>query len=199
MSHALSLLRSGIALVLLFTFLLGGVYPLLVMAVSQMLFHHKANGSLIEHDGKVMGSTLLGQHFEEPHYFWGRLSATQPAYNPSASAGSNLSPANPRAVEAANLRVAALQEADPAHREMIPVELVTASASGLDPHISIRAAMYQLPRVARARGMNPQELREMMEEHISTPIFGFLGESYVNFVTLNHALDMKERGEAAEK
>lgn len=182
-------LRPAISLLLILTFLLGGAYPLAVTAVAQILFHHKANGSLIEKDGKVIGSALLGQQFTDSKYFWGRLSATTPPYNAAASAASNLSPANPELLKAVNGRIAALHKADPGNQALIPVDLVTSSASGLDPDISLDAAYYQLARVAKARGMKEDAVKALVERHIHKPLFGLLGEPYVNAVELNLALD----------
>ncbi|MDE3016685.1 MAG: potassium-transporting ATPase subunit KdpC [Pseudomonadota bacterium] len=182
-------MRASFGLVLLMTLLLGGAYPLAVMGVARALFHHKANGSLIEKDGKVVGSELLGQQFDSPKYFWGRLSATTPPYNAAASGGSNFSPANPALLAAANARLKALQQADPGQRARVPVDLVTASGSGIDPHISLKAAQYQLPRVARARRMKEEDVRAIMEKYVERPGFGLIGAPYVNVVRLNLALD----------
>lgn len=178
-------------MVFAFTLLLGLLYPLLVMALSQTLFHHKANGSLIGREETVMGSALLGQSFEQPKYFWGRLSATLPPYNATASAASNMSPANAKLLKAVNARIAALQKADPKNKAKIPVELVTASGSGLDPHISVKAAEYQLRRVATYRNMKDKDVRELLEFYTQDNAFGLLGEPYVNVVQLNMALDKK--------
>jgi K+-transporting ATPase ATPase C chain len=181
--------RPSFALLLLMTLLLGIVYPLAVTVVGQSLFNHRAGGSLIERGGKVMGSSLLGQSFESPKYFWGRLSATTPPYNPAASGGSNLSPNNPKLMDAVNARVEALHDADPANRDPIPVELVTASASGLDPHIGLAAVEYQLPRVAGARNKRTEDIQAIVEKYTETPGFGLFGEPYVNVLKLNMALD----------
>lgn len=189
MKQALRAIRSSFLLLALFSVLLGGVYPLMVTALAQIAFHHKANGSLIEGGEKIIGSRLLGQEFSEAKYFWGRLSATTPAYNAAASSGSNLSPANPKLLEAVNARLAALKKADPRNKLPVPVDLVTASGSGLDPHISVEAARYQLPRVARARHLSEQKIAALIEEHTSDADFGVLGAPYVNVLTLNHALD----------
>lgn len=188
MNHLLATLRSAAALLVIFTLLLGGVYPLLVISVAQIMFHAKANGSLIERDHKIVGSALLGQNFDSPRYFWGRPSATTPPYNPASSAGSNLSIGNPKLAELAAARAGELQKMAPADKNRIPVELVSASASGLDPHITVAAVMYQLPRVAKARGMSEQALRDAVEPYIEQPL-EFMGEAYVNFVRLNLALD----------
>lgn len=185
-------LRAAFSLLLLMTLLLGAVYPLAVTAVSQLLFAQRAHGSLIERGGKVVGSALLGQEFTEEKYFWGRLSATTPPYNAGASGGSNLSPANPKLLDAANVRIAALQQADPQNTSLIPVDLVTASASGLDPHISVAALEYQVSRVAKVRGMKPGDVRALVEKNTENPGFGLLGEPYVNVLRINLALDEKK-------
>jgi K+-transporting ATPase ATPase C chain len=181
--------RIALVLSLLLSFLVGFVYPLLVMGVAQVFFPHHANGSLIERNGKVIGSSLLGQEFSDPQYFWGRLSATTPPYNAAASGASNFSPANPKLLEAVNARVAALKQADPQNKARIPVDLVTASGSGLDPHISIAAAEYQAGRVARTRGMKEEIVKALIKKHTETAGFGLLGDAYVNVVNLNLALD----------
>jgi K+-transporting ATPase ATPase C chain len=195
----MSSLRSSFLLMLVLTVLLGVAYPLSVFAVAQTLFNHRANGSLIERGGKVMGSSLLGQSFESPSYFWGRLSATTPAYNPSASAGSNLSPGNPKLPDAVNARVAALHKADPENKALIPVDLVTASASGLDPHISVASARYQLHRVAKARGMQESAIQALLEKSMESPVFGLLQDPYVNIIKLNMWLDEATKESSKEK
>jgi len=189
MKRFIATLRSAIVMVLIMTLLLGGIYPLAVMVLSQTLFNHRAHGSLLERGDKVVASSLLGQHFENPKYFWGRLSATTPPYNAAASTGSNLSPANPKLLGAANVRIAALQKSGLHPKKPIPVDLITASASGLDPHISLAAALYQLPRVAKMRDMNESEVKAMVEKHKEVPLFGLVGRPYVNVVRLNMALD----------
>jgi K+-transporting ATPase ATPase C chain len=150
----------------------------------------KANGSLIVKDGKPVGSSLIGQSFSDPKYFWSRPSATGPTpYNASASSGSNLGPTNPALIDAVKARVQALRDADPGNRQPVPVDLVTASASGLDPHISPAAAEYQLARVARVRNLNPVAVRKLVAEHTEGRQFGILGEPRVNVLELNLALD----------
>ncbi len=181
-------LRAAVTLVGFFTLLLGLVYPLVVTAFAQLLFQEKANGSLIERGGRVVGSSLLGQQFSSPRYFWSRPSATTPPYNAAASGGSNLAVTNPAFYEAIEARVVALQKADPQNTALIPVDLVTASASGLDPHISLPAADYQVSRVARARRMDETVVRSLIAEFTLTPAFG---EPYVNVLELNLALDKK--------
>lgn len=189
MKTVLSGLRASFILLVLFTLLLGIAYPLLVTAIAQITFYHKANGSLIEQDGQTIGSELLGQSFSESRYFWGRLSAN--GYNAASSGGSNLSPANPALAKAVSERVAALQKADPKNKSKIPVDLVTASASGLDPHISTASALYQVPRVARARKLTESELIDLVFKHAHAPVLGFLGEPRVNVLEVNLALDKK--------
>jgi K+-transporting ATPase ATPase C chain len=183
-------IRPAIVSFLLLTLLTGIAYPLLVTGVSQVLMPDKANGSMIVKDGKPVGSSLIGQSFSGPKYFWSRPSATSPMpNNPSASGGSNLGPTNPALMEAVKGRVQALRDADPGNQLLIPVDLVTASASGLDPHISPAAAEYQLARVARVRNLNPDAVRKLMAEHTERRQFGILGEPRVNVLKLNLALD----------
>ncbi len=182
-------IRSAVMLLVMMTVLAGGVYPLLVWGVAQVAFGHRADGSLIESAGDVAGSELLGQEFTQPRYFWGRLSAN--AYDAAASAGSNLSPANPVLMEKVNARVTALHKAHPKNKAPVPVDLVTASASGLDPHISVAAVEYQIPRVAKARNRKDADIRALVEPLIETPVFGLGGEAYVNVLRLNMALDAK--------
>jgi K+-transporting ATPase ATPase C chain len=183
-------LRIAIIALVLFTVLTGLAYPLVVTGIAQIVFAHKANGSLIEKNGKVIGSELIGQPFESPKYFWGRLSATGPyAYNGGASTGSNYGPLNPALLDAAKKRVHELTAADSLNRQPIPVDLVTASSSGLDPHISVAAAYYQLPRVAHARGLREEQIRSLVEQNTRGRQLGFLGEPRVNVLDLNLALD----------
>lgn len=182
-------IRPALVLLALFTLVLGGLYPLVVTLLAQGVFPHAADGSIIEKNGKVMGSALIGRQFTSPKYFWGRPSATTPPYHAGGSQASNVSPFSPAHRKAVEERIAALKAADPANRRSIPVELVTASASGLDPHISPAAAEYQLARVARARGMREDALRRLVAKHTAKPQFGMLGEAGVNVLTLNLALD----------
>ncbi len=183
--------RAAFVAVVLFTLILGVVYPLAVTGVAQVLFPRQANGSLIKEDDKVVGSSLIGQAFEDPKYFWGRPSATNPGppYDASSSTGSNLGPTNPDLAKAIQERVSALKEADPDNTAPIPVDLVTASGSGLDPHISIAAAEYQSGRVARIRGLPLERVRKLIAEHTEQRTFGLLGEPRVNVLELNRALD----------
>jgi K+-transporting ATPase ATPase C chain len=185
----LACMRPACVLLAVFTLLLGFAYPALVAGFAQALFPHEASGSLVERDGKIVGSTQLAQHFEGKRYFWPRPSATTPPYNAAGSGGSNLSPANPKLVEAVKTRIERLQKADPEHIDNIPVELLTASASGLDPHISPDAAYYQMRRIASARKMTPEEVRALVDAHIEAPQLGVLGKPRVNVLKLNMALD----------
>lgn len=187
-------LKPALVMLLVLTLLTGAAYPALVTGIGQLLFGSETNGSLIEKDGKVVGSALIGQPFSDPKYFWGRPSATAPVpYNAGASSGSNQGPVNPALEEAVQARVAALKAADPSQTAPIPVDLVTASASGLDPHISPAAALWQVQRVARLRGLAPDALRRLVEAHTEGRQFGFLGEPRVNVLTLNLALDKARR------
>ena len=183
-------LRPAVVSFLLLTLLTGIAYPLLVTGISQGLMSAKAGGSMIMKDGKPAGSELIGQSFSDPKYFWSRPSATGPMpNNATASGGSNLGPTNPALMDAIKARVQALRDADPGNLQQVPVDLVTASASGLDPHISPAAAQYQLARVARVRNLNPDILRKLLDEHTEERQFGILGEPRVNVLELNLALD----------
>jgi potassium-transporting ATPase KdpC subunit len=183
-------LRPAAISFLLLSLLTGIVYPLLVTGISQLTMPGKANGSLIVREGKPVGSELIGQSFSDPKYFWGRLSATGPMpYNASNSGGSNLGPTNPALMDAVKGRVQALRDADPGNTQPVPVDLVTASASGLDPHISPAAAEYQLARVARVRMIKPDIVRKLVAEHTEDRQLGILGEPRVNVLELNLALD----------
>jgi K+-transporting ATPase ATPase C chain len=183
-------LRPALTSLLLFTLVTGVGYPLLVTGIAQAVFPSRANGSLIVKDGKVVGSALIGQPFDDPKYFWGRPSATSPfGYNAAASSGSNMSPTNPALVSAVQGRVDALRAADPANTAPVPVDLVTASSSGLDPHISPAAALYQVSRVARERKLSPDAVRALVEGHVEGCFLGLLGEPRVNVLALNLALD----------
>jgi len=186
-------LRPAILSLLLFTVITGLIYPLLVTGLAQVVFPFQANGSVIAMNGQPIGSALIGQPFDDPAYFWGRPSATGPfPYNAATSAGSNLGPTNPVLIEAVAARVAALRAADPDNQAPIPVDLVTASGSGLDPHISVAAARYQVSRVAAARGISEADLLALVAEHTEGRQFGFLGEPRVNVLQLNLALDGAE-------
>jgi K+-transporting ATPase ATPase C chain len=180
-------LRYAIGFVVLLTVLTGVIYPLAVTGIAQALFRHQANGSLISDNGETVGSELIGQPFSDPRYFWGRLSAT--GYDAADSSGSNYGPTNPALLEAIQARIDALKAVDPDNQEPIPVDLVTSSGSGLDPHISIAAAQYQVPRVARYRGLSEDEVSALVDRFTEGRQFGILGEPRVNVLKLNLALD----------
>jgi len=185
-----SQLRPALMLFLLLTILTGGIYPLIVTSLGAALFRDQASGSLIVKDGKLIGSRLIGQDFADPGYFWGRPSATSPMpYNPLASSGSNQGPLNPALVDAVRSRIASLRASDPDNTAAVPVDLVTASGSGLDPHISIAAANYQVARIARLRGLQLQQVSGLVAGHAQRRTLGVLGEPYVNVLELNLALD----------
>ncbi len=176
------------------TLLTGVLYPFVVTGIAQIAFPNAANGSLIVADGKIVGSSLIGQPFDDPKYFWSRPSATSPQpYNGAASSGSNQGPRNPALADAVKDRIKALRDADPGNTAPVPVDLVTASGSGLDPHISIAAAAYQLPRVAKARGLAPEKVRALLDASTDGRTFGLLGEPRVNVLDLNRALDRAAR------
>lgn len=187
----MSQLRPALVLLLLLTMLTGVVYPLAVTGIAQVAFPRQAGGSLVHGaSGQVIGSALIGQPFADPRYFWSRLSATGPfAFNSAASSGSNLGPLNPTLVENAQGRIDALRAADPDNRRPIPVDLVTASGSGLDPHVSPAAAQWQVPRVARARGLGIAAVEALVARHTEGRQWGFLGEARVNVLGLNLDLD----------
>ena len=185
-----NILRPALVLFFVLTLLTGIAYPLLVTGVAQTLFASQAGGSLILRDGKPVGSRLIGQTFSEPQHFWGRPSATSPMpYNATASSGSNLGPLNPALTDAVKARIEALRAADPGNTAPVPVDLVTASASGLDPHISPAAARYQVARVAKARGLVARQVMALVDLQTENPLFGFLGERQVNVLQLNLALE----------
>ena len=168
----------------------GLLYPGVITAISKAVFPHQASGSLIEKDGKTVGSELIGQPFSDPKYFWGRLSATAPMpYNAAASVGSNLGPTNPALTDAARARIDVLHAADPDNQAPVPVDLVTASGSGLDPHISPAAAEYQAARVARARGIPIEQVKQLIAANTETPLLPVLGDPGVNVLKLNLGLD----------
>ncbi|MCK6561614.1 potassium-transporting ATPase subunit KdpC [candidate division KSB1 bacterium] len=183
------LIKTSLLILLTLTLITGVAYPLLVTGIAQLIFPQQANGSLLYEDGKLVGSELIGQPFDDPKYFWSRPSATGPfAYNAAASAGSNLGPTNEALLQAVAARVQALQQADSSNTQPIPVDLVTASGSGLDPHISPTAAYYQVSRVAHARHLDENFVRQLVEKHIKGRQLGFLGEPRVNVLRLNLAL-----------
>ncbi len=183
-------LRPALVIFFLLTALLGIVYPLVITGIAQLAFPVQANGNLIEHDGRIAGSSLIGQPFSSPRYFWGRPSATSPVpYSAASSSGSNLGPSNPALSDIVRARADALHAADPGNTRPIPVDLITASASGLDPDISPAAAYYQVPRVARERNLSEEEVRALVAEHTEPRQFWIFGEPRVNVLSLNLALD----------
>lgn len=187
-------LRPALTLFVALSLVTGLAYPLAVTAIAQLAWPKAANGSLITRDGQAVGSALIGQAFRDPRHFWGRPSATAPMpYNAANSAGSNLGPLNPALAEAVRERIAALRAADPGNTAPVPVDLVTASASGLDPHISRAAADYQVARVARLRGLAPARVQALVEQHTERPLLGFIGEPRVAVLPLNLALDEPAR------
>lgn len=192
-----TLLRPALVLLAVLSLITGLVYPLAVTGVAQIAMPESANGSLITQDGKPVGSALIGQAFSDPGHFWSRPSATSPMpYNASGSSGSNLGPMHPALKEAVQARVAALRAADPDNTAPVPVDLVTASTSGLDPHISRAAADYQVARVARVRGLPEVRVRELVELHTERPLLGFIGEARVHVLHLNLALAAQAGGTA---
>jgi len=186
----LLLLRRSVVSLLLMVVITGVAYPFAVTALGRVVFPHRSQGSLIVRDGAIVGSELIGQSFEDPKHFWPRPSATSPVpYRAGASSGSNLGPSNPKLVQAVQERVVRLKAADPNNRLLIPADLVTASASGLEPYISPAAAQYQAPRVARARGLPVEQVRQLVRANTWGRQWGFLGQPRTNVVTLNLALD----------
>ena len=183
-------LKSAVMMLLAMTVVTGVAYPLVVTAIAQIAFPSQANGSLITKGSTLVGSSLIGQPFSSDKYFWSRNSATSPmAYNGASSSGSNLGPLNPALNDAVTGRVTALVDADPEHRKPVPVDLVTSSGSGLDPHITLAGARYQVPRVAQARGLDPKVVLRLVDDHSEGRQLGFLGEPRVNVLELNLALD----------
>ncbi len=190
----LAQIRPAIVSFILLTALTGILYPLLVTGIAQVVFHKQAEGSLIvSGDGKILGSSLIGQNFDDPKYFWGRISATSPVYNASASSGSNLGPSNPALLDEVRARISALKAADPNNNDPIPVDLVTSSGSGLDPHISQAAANYQLARVARVRGLITDVVKQIVDQNTQGRFLGLLGEPVVNVLQVNLALDQYKK------
>lgn len=185
-----SAMRPAFASLAFFTILTGVAYPAFITTAAQLAFPREANGSLVERDGQKVGSALLGQPFSDPRHFWSRASATSPMpYNAAASSGSNLAPTNPALKEQVQARRDALRQADPGNVAPVPVDLVTTSASGLDPHISRAAADYQVARVARVNGLPVETVRALVEQHTERPLAGVIGEARVNVLMLNLALD----------
>ena len=190
LSTLTSQLRPAVSVFALLTVVTGLAYPYAMNGLAQATFPAEAAGSLIVRDGKLVGSSLVGQNFTDPGHFWGRPSATGPQpYNGAASGGSNQGPLNPALADAVKARIEALRVADPDNTAPVPVDLVTASGSGLDPHLSPAAAEYQIARVARARGLDPEDVRALVAQHRSEPQFGLFGDARVNVLTLNLALD----------
>lgn len=190
--NVMNVMRPALMLLAFFTALTGVAYPLLVTGAAQVLFPEKANGSLLYRNGRAVGSALIGQQFSRPEYFWGRLSATGTApYNGMASGGANLGVLHPALVDAAKARAEALRAADPTATGAIPMDLVTASASGLDPHISVQAAEFQAARIARARGLSVEHVKALIQEHAEGRFLGVIGIPRVNVLKLNLALDGK--------
>jgi K+-transporting ATPase ATPase C chain len=185
-----TIIRPAVVLFALLTVLTGIIYPLVVTGIAKVAFAHQAQGSLILKDGKPVGSELIGQNFADPKYFWSRPSATSPQpYNGTGSSGSNLGPLNPALTDAVKARIQALQGADPANKERIPVDLVTTSGSGLDPHISVAAAQYQMARIARVRNLDVWAVQALVAAHTQERLGGIFGEPRVNVLELNLALD----------
>lgn len=181
--------RICLLLFLSLTVLTGVIYPALITTIAQLIFPSQSNGSLIHKNGVVIGSKLIGQQFEDPKYFWGRLSATAPPYNAAASTGSNFGPMNPKLIEGVKARLEKLKAADPQNKLPVPIDLVTSSASGLDPHISIAAANYQISRISRLRGIPVDQISELIDRYTSGRFLGLVGEPVVNVLELNLALD----------
>ncbi len=184
------IVRPAVSLLLVMTALTGIVYPLVITGIARVVFPDQAAGSLVIRDGKPIGSALIGQNFSDPKYFWGRPSATAPMpYNASASSGSNLGPLNPALINNVKANASALRDADPGNSQPIPVDLVTASASGLDPDISVAGAHYQAARVARARHLTTDQVEAVIGVHARGRLLGFIGEPRINVLELNLALD----------
>ncbi|MCX5711035.1 MAG: potassium-transporting ATPase subunit KdpC [Candidatus Omnitrophica bacterium] len=182
-------IKSAILALIILTVITGVIYPLVVTGFAQLFFNKQANGSLIYSSGKPLGSRLIGQAFDDPKYFWGRNSATSSVCNAASSSGSNLGPSNPALLDEVNTRIKALKEAEPVNSDPIPVDLVTSSASGLDPHISLAAAYYQAPRIARVRGISRDTVKDIIRQHTYGRFLGLLGEPVVNVLEANLALD----------
>jgi len=183
-------IKPAIYIFIVLTIITGIIYPLFVTGVAQVFLHDKANGSLIYRDGKPVGSALIGQAFEDPKYLWGRLSATSPfPFNAASSSGSNIGPSNPALLDAVKARINALKAADPDNKLLLPVDLVTSSASGLDPHVSLAAAYYQIPRIARLRGLTQDAVRALVTQYTINRFLGLIGEPVVNVLEVNLALD----------
>jgi potassium-transporting ATPase KdpC subunit len=182
--------KAAFLLFIIMTVLTGIIYPLAVTGMAQILFQKQANGSIILKDGKPAGSSLIGQQFDDPKYFWGRLSATSSVpYNGASSSGSNFGPLNASLRQKVESRIKMLRNADPENKNLIPIDLVTSSGSGLDPHISVAAALYQVPRVARLRGVTEEAVTNIVKQNTKSRFLGVIGEQVVNVLQLNIALD----------
>ncbi|MDD5226789.1 MAG: potassium-transporting ATPase subunit KdpC [Candidatus Omnitrophica bacterium] len=187
-------LRPAFISFILLTVVTGVLYPWAITGIAQTFFKDQANGSLIFENGRLAGSELIGQPFDDPQYLWGRLSATSPAsFNAAASSGSNFGPMNPDLLKATQVRIKRLQDADPGNKSPVPVDLVTASGSGLDPHISPAAAEYQIPRIASARKLTGEEVRSIIRQHTQNRLFGIIGEPVVNVLKVNLQLDRSKK------
>jgi K+-transporting ATPase ATPase C chain len=183
-------IKPAILSFIILTIITGIIYPLFVTGIAQLFFHKQANGSLIYQNGKPIGSSLIGQPYDDPKYFWSRLSSTsQVQFNPASSSGSNLGPSNPALIDAVKARIKALKTVDPSNTNPIPVDLVTSSASGLDPHISLASAYYQIPRVARLRGLPQDTIKTIVRRHTKGRLLGIIGEPVVNVLEVNLELD----------
>jgi K+-transporting ATPase ATPase C chain len=194
----LRLFKPALLIFLALTILTGVVYPVVVTVMAQSFFPHQANGSIILLDGKAAGSELIGQSFDDPKYFWGRLSATAPAYNAAASSGSNYGPLHASLKDAVKARIEALKKADPSNTTPVPVDLVTASGSGLDPHTSLAAIYYQIPRVARARGLSQEQINKLIQSRVEGRWLGIFGEPVVNVLRLNLILDARQKNQSLD-
>ncbi len=191
--------RIAIIVLASFTVLTGLLYPLAVTGIAQLVFPHKANGSLIEKDGKMIGSELIGQPFDSPKYFWSRLSATRPyAYNAGSSTGTNYGPLNPAFLEGVKKRTQELKTSDSLNPQPVPADLATASSSGLDPHISVSAAQFQVARVARNRNMSLEQVQRIVDQLTEGRQLGFFGEARVNVLELNLALDATQSAQGGK-
>jgi len=182
-------IRPALLSFVILTIITGVIYPLFITGIAQALLSNQANGSLIYQNGKVVGSCLIGQQFDDPKYLWGRISATSPQYNASSSSGSNIGPNNPALIDEINGRIKALKAADPNNTNPVPVDLVTSSASGLDPHISLAAAYYQIPRIAKIRGIPENTIMEIVRRNTTKRFAGLIGEPVVNVLRSNLDFD----------
>ena len=187
-------IKPAVLCFIVLTLITGIIYPLFVTAVVQLLFKNQANGSLIFQNGKPVGSTLIGQTFDDPKYLWGRLSATSPvSFNAASSSGSNIGPSNPALIEMIKTRLNALKSFEPGNSDPVPVDLVTSSASGLDPHISLAATYYQIPRIARVRALEQKEIKAIIDKNTHGRLLGLIGEPVVNVLKVNLDLDTYNR------